>query len=51
MKAKVAEPVLEEAMDAVKKVAVKKAVPAAGQAMKKVVPVAGKAVKKAIVRH
>lgn len=51
VKAKVAEPVLEEAMDAVKKVAVKKAVPAAGQAMKKVVPVAGKAVKKAIVRH
>ena len=51
VKAKVAEPVLEEAMDAVKKVAVKKAVPAAGQAVKKVVPVAGKAVKKAIVRH
>ena len=51
VKAKVAEPVLNEAMDAVKKVAVKKGVPAAGKVVKKVVPVAGKAVKKAIVRH
>ena len=51
MKAKVAEPVLNEAMDAVKKVAVKKGVPAAGKVVKKVVPVAGKAVKKAIVGH
>lgn len=40
VKAKVAEPVFDEAMDAVKKVAVMKAVPAAG-----------KVVKKAIVRH
>lgn len=51
VKAKVAEPVFDEAMDAVKKVAVMKAVPAAGKVVKKVVPVAGKAVKKAIVRH
>ena len=51
VKAKVAEPVLNEAMDAVKKVAVKKGVPAAGKVVKMVVPVAGKAVKKAIVRH
>ena len=51
VKAKVAEPVLNEAMDAMKKVAVKKGVPAAGKVVKKVVPVAGKAVKKAIVRH
>lgn len=51
VKAKVAEPVLNEAMDAVKKVAVKKGVPAAGKVVKKVVPVAGKAVKKAIVGH
>ena len=51
VKAKVAEPVLNEAMDAVKKVAVKKGVPAAGKVVKKVVPVAGTAVKKAIVRH
>lgn len=51
VKAKVAEPVFDEAMDAVKKVAVKKAVPAAGKVVKKVVPVAGKAVKKAIVGH
>ena len=40
VKAKVAEPVFDEAMDEVKKVLVKKAI-----------PVAGKAVKKAIVRH
>lgn len=40
VKAKVAEPVLNEVMDAVKKAAVQKAA-----------PVAGKAVKKAIVRH
>lgn len=51
VKVKVAEPVFDEAMDAVKKVAVMKAVPAAGKVVKKVVPVAGKAVKKAIVRH
>ena len=51
VKAKVAEPVLNEAMDAVKKVAVKKGVPAAGKVVQKVVPGAGKAVKKAIVRH
>lgn len=51
VKAKVAEPVFDEAMDAVKKVAVMKAVPAAGKVVKKVVPVAGKAVKKAIVGH
>lgn len=51
VKTKVAEPVFDEAMDAVKKVAVMKAVPAAGKVVKKVVPVAGKAVKKAIVRH
>ena len=40
VKAKVAEPVFDEAMDEVKKVLVEKAI-----------PVAGKAVKKAIVRH
>lgn len=40
VKAKVAEPVFDEAMDEVKKVLVKKAI-----------PVAGKAVKKAIVGH
>ena len=40
VKAKVAEPVFDEAMDEVKKVLVKKAI-----------PVAGKAVKKAIERH
>lgn len=40
VKAKVAEPVFDEAMDEVKKVLVKKAI-----------PVDGKAVKKAIVRH
>lgn len=51
VKAKVAEPVFDEAMDEVKKVAVMKAVPAAGKVVKKVVPVAGKAVKKAIVGH
>lgn len=51
VKTKVAEPVFDEAMDAVKKVAVMKAVPAAGKVVKKVVPVAGKAVKKAIVGH
>lgn len=48
---KIAEPAADVAMDAVKKVAVMKAVPAAGKVVKKVVPVAGKAVKKAIVRH
>lgn len=48
---KTAEPAADVAVDAVKKVAVMKAVPAAGKVVKKVVPVAGKAVKKAIVRH
>ena len=48
---KIAEPAADVAVDAVKKVAVMKAVPAAGKVVKKVVPVAGKAVKKAIVRH
>ncbi len=51
VKAKVAKPVFDEAMDEVKKVLVKKAIPVAGKAVKKVVPVDGKAVKKAIVRH
>lgn len=37
VKAKVAEPVLDEAMDAVKKAIVKKAVPVAGKAVKKVI--------------
>lgn len=37
VKAKVVEPVLDEAMNAVKKAAVKKAVPAAGKAVKKVI--------------
>ena len=42
VKAKVAEPVFDEAMDEVKKVLVKKAIPVAGKAVKKVVPVDGK---------
>lgn len=37
VKAKVAEPVLDEAMDAVKKAIVRKAVPVAGKAVKKVI--------------
>lgn len=45
---KIAEPVADAAMNAMKKAAVQKAVPAAGNAAKKVVPVAGKAVKKVI---